>query len=145
MSLPTAYFMALRPLFPIWQAQCIQVFLGEAAPFCKLSAVLAVPTILPLPHSSQTLALTLLHFLYHRTSLSLTLAGTSGRSIFSVKLHLVELSLFLSGCDGYLVTHFFRAIMTQSMSWPEEARYSSHLLLYVSSLHLPLVSSLLSD
>ena len=36
-SLPTAHFVALRPLFPFQQAQYAQVFLLKLAPFCKLS------------------------------------------------------------------------------------------------------------
>ena len=37
-SLPTAFFEELRPLFPIRQAQYVQVFPLKPAPFCKLSA-----------------------------------------------------------------------------------------------------------
>ena len=38
--LPTADFVALRPLFPLWQAQYVQVFPLKPAPFCKLFASL---------------------------------------------------------------------------------------------------------
>ena len=36
--LPTALFVALRPLFPFWQAQYTQVFPLKPAPFCTLFA-----------------------------------------------------------------------------------------------------------
>ena len=36
--LPTAFFVALRPLFPFQQAQYVQVFLLKPAPFCKFFA-----------------------------------------------------------------------------------------------------------
>ena len=35
---PTALSVALRPLFPFWQAQYAQVFLLKPAPFCTLFA-----------------------------------------------------------------------------------------------------------
>ena len=36
--LPTALSVALRPLFPFWQAQCAQLFPLKPAPFCTLFA-----------------------------------------------------------------------------------------------------------
>ena len=36
--LPTALSVALRPLFPFWQAQYVPIFPLKPAPFCKLSA-----------------------------------------------------------------------------------------------------------
>ena len=36
--LPTALPVALRPLFPFWQAQYVHVFLLKPAPFCTLFA-----------------------------------------------------------------------------------------------------------
>ena len=34
----TAHFVALRPLFPFWQAQYVQVFPLKSVPFCQLFA-----------------------------------------------------------------------------------------------------------
>ena len=60
---PTAFTVALRPLFPSPQAQYTQVFLLKPAPFCKLFAGLGSTnksaTSLRLPSDSRSVLITL--------------------------------------------------------------------------------------
>ena len=64
-SLPTAYFVALRPPFPIRQAQCVQAFLLISAAFCKVFTSYAfLSSVLPsVLHSVAYLAETILSLL----------------------------------------------------------------------------------
>ena len=55
--LPTALFVALRPLLPFWQAQYVQVFCSSLHHSASSLLVSAAPTSLPLLFSSLTLAL----------------------------------------------------------------------------------------
>ena len=59
--LPTALSVALRPLFPFWQAQFVQVFLLKPVSFCTLFAGLgstnkSVTSLLLLSDSCSVLA-----------------------------------------------------------------------------------------
>ena len=81
--LPTALSVALRPLFPFWQAQYVQVFPLKPAPFCKLFAGLGSTNKSAISHLFSyylTLVLSsspcpLLHFSFY-----LKLCGRSGRN-----------------------------------------------------------------
>ena len=83
--LPTAFSVALRPLFPSQQVQYAQVFLLKPAPFCKLLAGLGSTNKSATSHFSSfylTLALSfppcpLLHLSFY-----LNLFGRSGRNCF---------------------------------------------------------------
>ena len=101
--LPTALFVALRPLFPFRQAQYVPVFLLKPAPFCTLFAGLGSTNksaIFLLFSSCLTLVLSsppcpLLHL-----SCYLKLCDRSGRNCL--------LSPVLSGYNGSLDTRFLR-------------------------------------
>ena len=135
--LPTALSVALRPLFPFWQAQYAQVFPLKPAPFCMLFAGLGSTnksSISLLFSSYLTLALSsppcpLLHLSSH-----LKLCGISGRNC------LLSPSV-LSGYNGSLDTCFSQG-MTWLMSWPDGERYLHPPLSLVVSLLLSLVSTL---
>ena len=81
--LPIALSVALRPLFPFWQAQYVQVFPLKPAPFCTLFAGLGStnkPAIFLFFSSCLTLVLSsplcpLLHLSFY-----LKLCGRSGRN-----------------------------------------------------------------
>ena len=135
--LPTALFVALRPLFPFRQAQYVQVFPLKPAPFCTLFAGLGntiKSAIFLLFSSCLTLALSsppcpLLHL-----SSYVKLCGRSGRN------RLLS-PLVLSGYNGSLETRFSRGT-TRLMSWPDGERYLRPPLSLVVSLLLSLVSTL---
>ena len=137
MFLPTALSVALRPLFPFWQAQYVPVFLLQPAPFCTLFAGLGntIKSAISLLFSScLTLALSsppcpLLHLSYY-----LKLCGRSGRNCL----------LFppvLLGHNESPDTPFSRG-MTRLMSWPYGERYLRPPQSLVVSLLLSLVSTL---
>ena len=135
--LPTALFVALRPLFPFRQAQYAQVFPLKPAPFCTLFAGLG---------STNKSAIFLL-FSYYLTlvlfsppcpllhlSSYLKLCGRSGRNcLLSPPV--------LSGYNGSPDTRFSRG-MTRLTSWPDGERYLRPLQSLVVSLLLSLVSTL---
>ena len=113
--LPTALSVALRPLFPFYQAQYVQVFPLKPAPFCMLFASLG---------SINKSAISLLFSFYLTLVLSsppcplihlsshVKLCGRSGRNcLLSPPV--------LSDYNGSPDTHFSRG-MTQLMSWPDE-------------------------
>ena len=110
--LPTAYFVALRPLFPFRQAQYAQVFPLKPAPFCKLSADLG---------SINKCVISLLF------SFSLTLALLCSFFRYSFYLNLSDrncllFSFVLSDYNGSPDTHVFRDT-TRLMSWPDVERF----------------------
>ena len=83
MYLPTALFLALRPLFPFQQVQYVQVFVVRPAPFCTLfagpsSANESATSLLFSSYMTLVLfspACPLLHFFYY-----LKHSGRSGRN-----------------------------------------------------------------
>ena len=139
-SLPTAYFVALRPPFPIRQVRCVDTFLLKSAPFCMLLAGLGTTNITApsLSFSSRTLILSLLRFLLLRPSFYFTLSDISDEN------YPFPLPLLLSGYRGFPVNYFSRK-MTLLISWPDRVHCSSHPLSRVVFLLLPLVSTLFSD
>ena len=116
--LPTALSVALRPLFPFWQAQFVQVFPLMSASFCTLFAGLG---------NTTKSAISLL-FSYYLTfvvssppcpllhlSSYLKFCSRSGRNcLLSPPV--------LSGYNGSPDTRFSWGT-TQLMSWPDEERY----------------------
>ena len=102
--MPTAYFVALRPLFPFWQIQFVEVFPLKPAPFYKLSARLGNinKSIASIVLSfSQTLALSSRHnvlSVFPFTSNSLALLA---ETVFSLLLYyqatMVSRTLIFSG------------------------------------------------
>ena len=135
--LPTALYVALRPLFPFRQAQFAQVFPLKPAPFCTLFAGLGntiKSAISLLFFSCLTLVLSsppcsLLHL-----SCYLKLCGRSGRNC--------PLSPpVLSGYNGSPDTRFSRGT-TQLMSLPDGECCLRPLQSLVVSLLLSLVSTL---
>ena len=108
-SLPTAHFVALRPL--------VKVFLLKPASFCKLSAGFDTPASLSLLFFSfQALVLCSTHCPLFGFSFSLNLSGTSGKNCFLS-------STVLSSYNELSDTLFFRGTM-QLMSWPGGVRHS---------------------
>ena len=116
--LPTAFSVALRPLFPFWQVQYVQVFPLKLVPFCTLFAGLG---------STNKSAISLLFSFYLTLVLSsppcpllhlssyLKLCGRSGRnSLFSPPV--------LSDYNGSPDTRFSGGT-TLLMSWPCGERY----------------------
>ena len=135
--LPTALFVALRPLFPFREAQYAQVFPLKPAPFCTLFAGLGSTnkSAISLLFSSY---LTIVPFsppcpLLHLSSY-LKFCGRSGRNgLFSPPV--------LSGYNGSPDTRFSRGT-TRPMSWLDGVRYLRPPLSLVVSLLLSLVSTL---
>ena len=135
--LPSAPFVALRPLFLFQQAQYAQVFLLKPAPFCMLFAGLGstnksatsllFPTYLTLVLFSSPCPL-------HHLSFYLTLCGRSGKN------YLLSPSV-LSGYNGFPGTCFSRGT-TGLMSWPDGEHYLRPLQFLVVSLLLSFVSTL---
>ena len=135
--LPTALSVALRPLFPFWQAQYAQVFPLKPVPFCTLFAGLGSTNksaIFLLFSYYLTLILfsppcPLLHLsCYHK------LCGRSGRNCL--------LSPPVLSCyNGSPDTRFSQVTM-RLMSWPDRVRYLCPPLSLVVSLLLSLVSTL---
>ena len=115
--LPTAQSVALRPLFPFWQAQYAQVFPLKLVPFCTLFAGLG---------STNKSAIFLLFCYYLTLVLSsppcpllrlffyLKLCGRSGRNCL--------LSPVLSGYNGSPDTRFSRET-TLLINWPDGVRH----------------------
>ena len=136
--LPTALFVALRPLFPFRQAQYVQVFPLKPAPFCTLLAGLGSTNKFVISFLfSYYLTLVLSSPpcpLFHLSSY-LKLCGRSGRNCI-LSPHV------LSDYNGSPDTHFFRG-MTWLMSWPDGERYLRPPQTPVVSLLLSLVSTLL--
>ena len=135
--LPTAFSVALRPLFPYRQVQYAQVFPLKPAPFCTLFAGLG---------NTNKSAISLLFSYYLTLVLSspscpllhlfsyLKLCGRSGRNC-------LPSPPVLSGYNGSPDTHFSRGT-TRLMSWPDGERYLHPPLSLVVSLLLSLVSTL---
>ena len=130
--LPTALFVALKPLFPFQQTQYVQVFPLEPAPFWKLFAGLG---------STNKSAISLF-FSYYLTIVVLF-------SIFFLYLKLYGRSfrncllspLVLSGYKWSPDTRFSRGTM-RLMNWPNGERYLHLLQSLVVSLRSSLVSIL---
>ena len=125
--LPTAYFVALRPLFPFRKTQFVQVFLLKPAPFCNLFTGLG---------NTKKFAISLLllsdfRFVLLRLFFYLKLSGRN--CLLSPSLPL--------GYNGSPDTHFSRGT-TWLISWLDGERYSCPLQSLVVSLLLPLVSTL---
>ena len=133
----TALSVVLRPLFPFWPAQYVQVFPLKPAPFCMLFASLGntIKSAISLLFSANlTLVLSLppcplLHFFFY-----LKLCGRSGRNC------LLSLPV-LSGYNGSPDTRFSRGT-TRLMSWPDGERYLRHAQSLVVSPLLSLVSTI---
>ena len=119
--LPIALSVALRSLFPFWQAQYVQVFPLKPAPFCMLLVVSAAPTSLPFLFSSSS-----------PIGLSFCPRHPALSSIFP---HV------LSDYNGSPDTRFSRGT-TRLMSWPDGERYLRPPQSLAVSLFLPLVSTL---
>ena len=135
--LPTVLSVALRPLFPLQQAQYAQVFPLKPAPLSKLFAGLGSinksATFL-LFSSYKTLVLFSSLCSLLRLSCHLNLSGRS--CLLSPPV--------LSGYNGSLDTCFFQAT-TQLMSWRDGERYSCPLQIFVvfsSYLSYPLITFL---
>ena len=136
--LPTALFVALRPLFPFRQAQYVQVFSLKPAPFCTLFAGLGSTSesaIFPLFSCYLTLVLSsppcpLLHL-----SSSLKLCGRIGRNCLLSPPG-------LSDYNGSPDIRFSQGT-TRLMSWPDGERYLRPLQSLVVSLLLSIISILL--
>ena len=134
--LPTARSVALRPLFPFWQAQYVQVFPLKSAAFCTLFAGLGSTNksaIFLLFSSCMTLVLSsppcpLLHLSFY-----LKLCGRSGRNCLLSPA-------VLSDYNGSPDTRFSRGT-TRLMSWPDGERYLCPPQSLVVSLLLSLVST----
>ena len=132
--LPTAHFVALKPLSPFRQAKYAQVFPLKPVPFCMLFAGLGSTnksaTSL-LFSTSLTFALSSPPCLPYRLYFYPNLSGRSGRNfLLSPPV--------LSGYNGSPDTHFSWGT-TRLMSWPDGERYSCSLQSLVVSLLLPLV------
>ena len=133
--LPTALFVAPRPLFPFRQAQYAQIFPLKPAPFCTLFAGLGSTnkSAISLLFYYLTLVLSsppcpLLHLSFH-----LKLCGRSGRNcLLSPPI--------LSDYNGSPGTRFYRRMMRQ-LSWSDRERYLLPLQSLVFFL-LSLVSTL---
>ena len=126
--LPTAFSVALRPLFLSQQAQYVQVFPLKPAPFCMLFACLG---------SIITPATSLLLLSDSRSVLSsyLKLCGRSRRNrLLSPPI--------LSGYNGSPDIRFSRGT-TRLMSWPDGDRYLRPLQSLVVSLLLFVISTVL--
>ena len=116
--LPTAYSVALRPLFPFQQAQYVQVFPLKPAPFCTLFAGLGSTNksaISLLFSSCLTLVLSSPPCPLLYLSSYLKLCGRSGRNC------LLSPSVLLD-FNGSPDTRFSRGT-TRLMSWPDGERY----------------------
>ena len=135
--LPTAFFVALRPLFPFRQAQYVEIFPLKPAPFYTLFAGLGSTNksaIFLLFSYYLTLVVSsppcpLLHFFSY-----LKLCGRSGTNC------LISPPV-LSGYNGSPDTRFSRE-MTRLISYPDRERYLHPPQSLVVSLLLPLVSTL---
>ena len=132
--LPTAFSVALRPLFPFQHIYYVQVSLLKPAPFCTLFAGLGSI------NKSATSLLLLSDSRFVLTTLSsppffyLILSGRSGRNcLLSPPV--------LSGYNGSPGTRFSRET-TRLMSWPDGERYLRPPQSLVVSLLLSLVSTL---
>ena len=125
--LPTALYVALRPLFPFQQAQFVQVFPLKPAPFCKLFAGLG---------STNKSATFLLFFFYLTLVLSsplcpllhlsfyLNFCGRSGRNC------LLSPSVLLNYNGSPDIR--FSPGTTRLMSWPDGVRYLRYLQSFVA-------------
>ena len=133
---PTVYFVALRQ-FPLRQAQHVPVSLLKPTLFCKLFVGVDITnktaTSLPLSFC-HTFVLFLVRLPFLRLSFSQTLTGTRYPT-FSPS--------FLTGFDGFTVTHFFRAL-SLPMCVLYDVRCFSRLQSHVVSLS-PLVSFLVLE
>ena len=135
--LPTALSVALRPLFPIQQAQYAQVFPLKPAPFCTLFAGLgSTNKSATFDLFSYYLTLVLSSTLCPLLHLSsyLKLGGRSGRNCLLSPFVLLDY-------NGSPDTRFSPGT-TRLMSWPDGERYLRPLLSLVVSL-LSLVSTLI--
>ena len=137
--LPTAFSVALRPLFPFRQAQQVKIFPLKPAPFCTLFAGLGntnMSAISLLFSSCLTLVLSsppcLLHF-----SSYLKLCGRSGRNCFLSPPVLLDY-------NGSPDTRFYRGT-TRPISLPDGERYLRPPQSVVVCLLLSLVSTLVSS
>ena len=136
--LPTAFSVALRPLFPFRQAQYVQVFPLKPAPFCTLFAGLGSTNksaIFLLFSSYLTLVLSSPPCLLLCLSSHLKLCGRSGRNCP------LSLSPVLSDYNGSPDTRFSWGT-TRLMSWPDGEHYLRPPQSLVVSLLLSLVSTL---
>ena len=119
--LPTALFVALRPLFSFWQVQYAQVFLLKPVPFCKLFGGLGSTN-----KSATFLLLSYSLCSRHPVFSIFPFTSISGRScLLSPPV--------LSGYDGFPDTCFFGGMM-RLMSWPDRERYLRPLQFLVVSL-----------
>ena len=88
-SLPTAHFVALRPHFPFWPAQYVQVFQLNLCHSATSSLVLAAPTSLPFFFSSLPLRLSLCSYHFVLSSIfpfsSNCLADLEGTVSFTIR------------------------------------------------------------
>ena len=137
--LPTAFSVALRPLFPFRQARYAQVFPLKRAPFCTLFAGLGstnkpATSFLFSCYLTVVLSSPLCPLL--RLSSYLKLFGRSGRNCV--------LSPVLSGYNGSPDIRFSRGT-TRLTSWPDGERYLRPLQSPVVSLISRIHSSLFSD
>ena len=131
--LPTAFSLALRPLFFFQQAQYAQVFLLKLAPFCTLFAGLGSinkSAIFLLFSSYLILILSSSSCPLLRLSCYLNLSGRNCPLSPPV----------LSGYNGSSDTCFFRET-AQLMSWPDGERHLCPLQFLVVFFLLPLGST----
>ena len=105
--LPTAISVALRPLFPFWQAQCAQIFPLKPAPFSKPFPGLGInnkSAIFLLFCSYLTFVLSSPPYPILHLSFYLNLSGISGRNYLfsscSIRLQWVPGHSFLSRNDA---------------------------------------------
>ena len=134
--LSTALSVVLRPHFPFWQAQYVQVSLLKLAPFCTLFAGLG---------STNKFAISFFFSFYLTFALSSPLCPLLDHSFF-FKLcgrfgrNCLLSPPVLSDYNGSPDTPFSRGT-TRLISWPDRERYSRPLQSLVVPL-LPLVSTL---
>ena len=133
--LPTAFFVALKPLFPFQQAQYVQVIPLKPTPFCTLFAGLGsiikpATSLLLLSDSRSVLA-----------TLSSPPPFLLPQTLWQIWQELSSLSSWSIRLQWDPGTRFFRET-AQLLSWPDWGRYLRPPQSLVVSLLLSLVSTL---
>ena len=133
-SLPTAYFVALMPLFPIRHVRCVQVFQLKTMPFCKLSTGLGSTNKFLFLSNSRSVLATF-------SSSPPFLLSHSFRDISRNYLPFFA-PPYLSRYSWLSATHFL-SLMPLPKSWLDEVHCFSHLKSHIVSFLFPLISTVL--